>query len=974
MSTPDVRVRLSQEGLKEVLFALRELQKEGAKTNRAAAGGVGLVSNAVKDLKALLPTLGLAAVVGGFAALTKQAVATADATGKIQQRVGGTVEDISGLTLAFRTNESSQQGLQDALQKTSNLIAEVKAGNEETAASLAAVGVSAEAFASADAPRALEQIAKGLAAIPPGAERAAAAQKLFGKNSRELLVALDAVGEQGIDAFIERARELGVLIDEDLAKAAARANDSLGIIRIQAEGLATQFAAGLAPAVADAMETFSTAITGEGINGMRTFGQVVGFIIRAVVTLFVGLGKEIGATIAKIGTFVSSVIEASKAIAQGDLAGATDALRRGAERRLAIERDLQADLAKLGKDLFAGPSAGGGRGGAGGGEVATQAAADAKKAADARAAAQKAALATELKIQQEYLKSAEQANLRSYEQGLISLDEYYGKRHELAQRAAEIEIAALQAERAQVTRALAAATPASGASEADRIKLRQELARINGEIAAKEIQTQRELAALAADEVDAQKALTKERNELATRLDELEGRRHAAFQRNLEEEIRQIRELGVRAGQTAAEIESQVARFSAARTGQFNAEEATRAGTAALQAFQRDQEQIRRDIESGIISQLEGEQRLIQLEAQRIEGLRELAKQMLAAAAATGDPEQIERAQQFSDSIGQIEASYRAATDMAAQFRQAGIESFQGGLESLLANAQKLESVEDAFRQLALTVAQSMQQIAAEIISKQATLALLNAFGLGTGGLGAGGAGAATAAATETAAGTAQTAQLQVAATQLTAGGASISAGAASALGSATQLIAGGSSITAAAAALSAAAIQLQAAATQLQIANSIGVASGGGAGAFKGGLIRGYAGGGEVWGKKLPISGPDKIPIMAQEGEFMMRRSRVREPGALSFLRAWNTGQFTLRQALRMKRYAEGGEIGPGSTAAPSGGGGASSEQGGNSLRIVNVLDPELVNEALASASGERTMLNVIERNSQTVKRMLGK
>lgn len=973
MSTPDVRVRLSQEGLKEVLFALRELQKEGTKTNRAAAGGIGLVSNAVKDLKGLLPTLGLAAVVGGFAALTKQALATADATGKIQQRVGGTVEDISGLTLAFRTNESSQEGLQDALQKTSNLIAEVKAGNEEVAASLAAVGVEADAFAESDAPRALEQIAVGLAKIPPGAERAAAAQKLFGKSSRELLVALDAVGEQGIDAFIAKARELGVLIDEDLAKAAARANDSLGIIRIQAEGLATQFAAGLAPAVADAMETFSEAVTGDGINGMRTFGQVVGFIIRAVITLFVGLGKEIGAAVAKIGTFVASAVEASKALARGDLNGALDAVREGARQRLAIERELQADLAKLGRDLFSGPSpSAGGGGGGGDGAVATQAAADAKKAADARAAALKAALANELKIQQEYLKSAEQANQRAYDQGLISLDEYYGKRHELAQRAAEIEIAALQAERAQATRALAAATPASGASEADRIKLRQELARINAEIAAKEIQTQRELASLAADEVDAQKALTKERNELATRMDELEGRRHAAFVRNLDEEVRQIRELGVRAGQTAAEIEAQVARFSAARTGQFNAEEATRAGTAALQAFQRDQEQIRRDIESGILSQLEGEQRLIQLEAQRIEGLRELAKTMMDAAIATGDPEQIERAQQFADSIGEIEASYRAATDMAAQFRQAGIESFQGGLESLLANAEKLESVEDAFRQLALTVAQSMQQIAAEIISKQATLALLNAFGLGNGGLGAGGG--ATPAPAETAAGTAQTAQLQVAATQLTAGGASISAGAASALGSATQLIAGGTSITTAAAALSAAAIQLQAAATQLQIANSIGVASGGGAGAFRGGLIRGYAGGGEVWGKKMPVSGPDKIPIMAQEGEFMMRKARVQEPGALSFLRSWNTGQFTLRQALRMRGYAQGGEIGPGTAAAPTGGGGGSSSEGGNSLRIVNVLDPELVNEALASASGERTMLNVIERNSQTVKRMLGK
>jgi hypothetical protein len=970
MSTPDIRVRLSPEGIKEVIFALRQVQKEGQAAGRNAAGGVGVVTSAIRDLKSLLPTIGLAAAVAGFLALGKQALATADQMGKIQQRVGGTVEEISGLNLAFRTNESDQAGMQSALQKTAQVLGQVQAGSKETRKALEAIGVDADLFGGLSTPRALEEIARNLVLIPPGGQRAAAAMKIFGKSAGDLIVALDAVGEQGIDAFIARARELGVLIDEDLARAAARANDSLGLIRIQAEGLATQFASGLAPAVADAMETFSEAVTGEGINGMRLFGQTVGFIVRLVTTLFLGLGKTIGAIVAKIGVGFDTLVESGKALVSGaGLAGVREALLEGARRDLAITQGLASDIAGLGKDLFAGPKASPAKGPGGGGrEVDPGIAEDAQKAAEAQLAFRKQALANELALQQERLRSEEQINESAYEQGLISLDQYFGKRHELLVRAAEAEVAALKAQRAGLASQLGSGAP-EDQTEADRIKIRTELAKINAEIAAREITSQRELAALANEELAAMEALRVERVGAAIELADMEGRRHDAFLANLEEEIRGIRELGVRAGQSAAEIEATVARFAAARSAQFNVEEATRRGTQALQSFQRDAEQIRRDMESGIISQIEGEQRLIDLTGDRIEQLKELAAQSTALANLTGDEAQIEKARQFADSIDQIAASYRAATDVGAQFKQGGIEAFQTGVQSLLENAENIKTLEDAFRSLGLAVAETMQGIAAEILSKQATLALLNAFG-GGGETGAGGAGGEEAAAAA-AAQAAQTAQLQVAATTLATAGGTITAGATATTAAATGLTSAGGIITSGAGALSAAAAALAAAAVQLQIANTIGAASGG-VGAYKGGLIRGYARGGDVRGRKLNIPGPDKIPILAQEGEFMMRKARVQEPGALDFLRRWNAGQFSLAQIMRVPRFATGGEIGAAPGAAAGAGAGGNAGDRAVNLRLVTVLSPDLVVDALNSASGERTVLHVIERNSDTLKRLV--
>ena len=45
----------------------------------------------------------------------------------------------------------------------------------------------------------------------------------------------------------------------------------------------------------------------------------------------------------------------------------------------------------------------------------------------------------------------------------------------------------------------------------------------------------------------------------------------------------------------------------------------------------------------------------------------------------------------------------------------------------------------------------------------------------------------------------------------------------------------------------------------------------------------------------------------------------------------------------------------------------------GGSGYRIVNVLDPALVSSYLESAAGEKTILNVIQRNPSQVRQVIG-
>jgi tape measure domain-containing protein len=50
----------------------------------------------------------------------------------------------------------------------------------------------------------------------------------------------------------------------------------------------------------------------------------------------------------------------------------------------------------------------------------------------------------------------------------------------------------------------------------------------------------------------------------------------------------------------------------------------------------------------------------------------------------------------------------------------------------------------------------------------------------------------------------------------------------------------------------------------------------------------------------------------------------------------------------------------------------GAGQASGGNGVRVINVVDPDLVQDYLASSEGERTIMNVIQRNAGAVKQTL--
>lgn len=123
-------------------------------------------------------------------------------------------------------------------------------------------------------------------------------------------------------------------------------------------------------------------------------------------------------------------------------------------------------------------------------------------------------------------------------------------------------------------------------------------------------------------------------------------------------------------------------------------------------------------------------------------------------------------------------------------------------------------------------------------------------------------------------------------------------------------------------------------------------------------------ASGGSIRGPGTGTS--DSIPIMASNGEYMIKADSVRKYG-VGFLDSVNNGTLGVSSPMgKMKtprtRYAQGGPIMP-SPAPPKEGSRVS-----GAVRVVNVIDPRLFEDYVNSPEGEKSILNVIEKNPRRV------
>jgi len=135
-----------------------------------------------------------------------------------------------------------------ALQNLARIVGQAKLEGGTAAKAFQQLGLSAAQLAAMSPTEQFNAVAKALQGIESASERARIAQQLFGREGRDIVNGL-LTQAATLEEAQAAAREFGLTISQPQATAIEAANDAMGRLSAQLEGVRRQFAAELAPAV-----------------------------------------------------------------------------------------------------------------------------------------------------------------------------------------------------------------------------------------------------------------------------------------------------------------------------------------------------------------------------------------------------------------------------------------------------------------------------------------------------------------------------------------------------------------------------------------------------------------------------------------------------------------------------------------------------------------------------------------------------
>lgn len=209
----------------------------------SASRGLGSLDSRVLGLKSSLLGLAGALGAGSFTALVKSAINAQDELSKMSQKVGVSVELLSGLKYAGDLADVSLETMGTGLRQLAKNAQDASANLGEGRYAFDALGISVKDSSGhlKGTDEMLLEVSDKFAGMEDGAGKTALAMRLFGRAGADLIPLLNQ-GAAGIAATVEEARRLGVVFSGDAARAAEDFNDNLTRLKATFEGITVAIA------------------------------------------------------------------------------------------------------------------------------------------------------------------------------------------------------------------------------------------------------------------------------------------------------------------------------------------------------------------------------------------------------------------------------------------------------------------------------------------------------------------------------------------------------------------------------------------------------------------------------------------------------------------------------------------------------------------------------------------------------------
>lgn len=237
------------------------------------------------------------------------------------------------------------------------------------------------------------------------------------------------------------------------------------------------------------------------------------------------------------------------------------------------------------------------------------------------------------------------------------------------------------------------------------------------------------------DQAKAERDLARELEQVAIRLQQLQGdslgARGAQLEREFEELIKRLEVEGDAAGVAL------VRRLVNVEMAKAELDALQQTYARAMAEFSREEQRLQVAVQTGVISEMEARRQVIALYERTRGSVDELIPRMRELSAVTGDPEDIERVKELVAAFERLGETLKSAQDLSTQLVQGGLDGLQRGTKELLMDLENVEGVGDAWRRVARVVVNALRDILAEMIAvqirAQAMGFLTAAFGGGAG-------------------------------------------------------------------------------------------------------------------------------------------------------------------------------------------------------------------------------------------------
>ena len=277
---------------KNVKFTLTAIDKTKAAFDKVTKG-LKTVGGAAAGVTKGVAGIGVAAgaTATALAFMVDKSFQAVDAIGKTATQTGIATDTLQAFHLAARESGTTIEGANTALIKFARSIGDAERGLKTQADIFKNIGVELRTtdgrMRSFDA--ILEDTAKGIMELGSQSERAAALANLFGRQGVILTGAITDLSENGIKKFIDRAKELGIVLSEKVIRRTEEFNDAVGVIRMQIGSFVNNITTSFLPVFEKMRESIAKFIQdsideagGMDALGVKIANTVIDFVAKGI--------------------------------------------------------------------------------------------------------------------------------------------------------------------------------------------------------------------------------------------------------------------------------------------------------------------------------------------------------------------------------------------------------------------------------------------------------------------------------------------------------------------------------------------------------------------------------------------------------------------------------------------------------------------------------------------------------------------